>query len=58
MIFSRISAIIIIIIIIILCHLSQALSSWYVSWTSGEPHRSGLKFHIVALSVVCVMFQV
>ena len=34
------------------------ISSWYVSWTSGDPHRSGFKLHIAVLSVLCVMFQV
>ena len=32
------------------------ISSWYFSWTSGDPHRSGLKLHIAVLSVLCVMF--
>jgi len=53
--------IIIIIIIIIIwyeCLLSQAFSSWYLSWTSGDPHRSGFKLHTAVLSVLCVMFQV
>ena len=34
------------------------ISSWYFSWTSGDPHRSGFKLHIVVLSILCVMFQV
>ena len=34
------------------------ISSWYFSWTSGDPHRSGFKLHIAVLSVLCVMFQV
>jgi hypothetical protein len=38
--------------------LSQAFSSWYLSWTSGDPHRSGFKRHTAVLSVLCVMFQV
>ena len=38
--------------------LSQAFSSWYFSWTSGDPHRSGFKLHTAVLSVLCVMFQV
>ena len=38
--------------------LSQAFSSWYFSWTSGDPHRSGFKFHTAVLSVLCVTFQV
>jgi len=53
--------IIIIIIIIITrygCLLSQAYSSWYFSWTSGDPHCSGFKLHTAVLSVLCVMFQV
>jgi hypothetical protein len=37
---------------------SQAFSSWYFSWTSGDPHRSGFKLHTAVLSVLCVMFQV
>ena len=49
---------VIIIIIIIIMSLVTALSSWYVTWTSGEPHRSGFNFHTVVLSVVCVTFQV
>ena len=40
------------------CLLSQALSAWYISWTSGDPHRSGFKLHTAVLSVLCVMFQV
>ena len=44
--------------IIIWCLLSQPFSSWYFSWTSGDPHRSGFKFHTAVLSVLCVMFQV
>ena len=58
---SNIIFIIIIIIIIILrygCLLSQAFSSWYFSWTSGGPHRSGFKLHTAVLSVLCVMFKV
>jgi len=50
--------IIIIIIITIIrygCLLSQAFSSWYFSWTNGDPHRSGFKLHTVVLSVLCVM---
>ena len=38
--------------------LSQAFSSWYFSWTSGDPHRSRFKLHTAVLSVLCVMFQV
>ena len=34
------------------------ISSWYFSWTGGDPHRSGFKLHIAVLSVLCVMFQV
>ena len=34
------------------------ISSWYISRTSGDPHRSGFKLHIAVLSVLCVMFQV
>ena len=40
------------------CLLSQAFSSRYFSWTSGDPHRSVVKFHTAVLSVLCVMFQV
>ena len=40
------------------CVFSQAFSSWYFSWTSGDPHLSGFKFHTAVLSVLCVMFQV
>ena len=35
------------------CLLSQAFSSWYFSWTSGDPYRSGFKLHTVVLSVLC-----
>ena len=38
--------------------LSQAFSSRYFCWTSGDPHRSGFKSHTAVLSVLCVMFQV
>jgi hypothetical protein len=41
--------------------LSQPFSSWYFSWTSGEPHRSASSFtllHTAVLSVLRVMFQV
>jgi hypothetical protein len=38
--------------------LSQAFSSRYFSWTSGDPHRSRFKLHTAVLSVLCVMFQV
>ena len=38
--------------------LSQAFFSRHFSWTSGDPHRSGFKFHTAVLSVLCVMFQV
>ena len=56
---SRIIIIIVIIIIIPYgCLLSQAFSSWYFSWTSGDPHHSGFKLHTAVLSVLCVMFQV
>ena len=48
----------IIIIIQYGCLLSQAFSSWYFSRASGDPHRSGFKFHTAVLSVLCVMFQV
>ena len=53
--------VVIIIIIIIIrygCLLSQAFSSRYFSWTSGDPHRSRFKLHTAVLSVLCVMFQV
>ena len=51
---------IIIIIIIIILRMSPVtgISSWYFSWTSGDPHRSGFKLRIEVLSVLCVMFQV
>ena len=32
--------------------MSQAFSAWYFSWTSGDPHRSGFKFHTAVLSVL------
>ena len=38
--------------------LSQAFSAWYFCRTSGDPHRSGFRFHTAVLSVLCVMFQV
>ena len=58
---SKLLYFIIIIIIIIIryeCLLSQAFSSWYFFWISGDPHRSGFKLHTAVLSVLCVMFQV
>jgi len=36
--------------------LSQVFSSWYFSWTSGDPHHSGFKLHTAVLSILCVMF--
>jgi hypothetical protein len=48
----------IIIIIIIINVVSCHRPSWYFSWTSGDPHRSGFKLHTAVLSVLCVMFQV
>jgi hypothetical protein len=38
--------------------LVTGLTSWYFSWTSGDPHRSGFKFHTAVLSVLYVMNQV
>jgi hypothetical protein len=38
--------------------LTQAFSSRYFSWSSGDPHRSGFKLHTAVLFVLCVMFQV
>jgi hypothetical protein len=54
---------IIIIIIIIILYLyyrllSQAFPSRHFSWTSGDPHRSGFKFHTAVHSVLYVIFQV
>ena len=49
------------IIIIIMrygCLVSQAFSSWYFYWTSGDLHRSRFKLHTAVLSVLCVMFLV
>ena len=37
---------------------SQAFSSRYFSWTSGDPHHSSFKLHTAVISVLCVMFQV
>jgi len=34
--------------------LVTGFSSWYFSWTSGDPHRSGFKLHTAVLSVLCV----
>ena len=48
----------IIIIIWYGCLMSQAFSSWYFSWTSGDPHHSGFKLHTAVLSILCVLFQV
>ena len=45
-------------LLLLLCILPQAFSSWYFSWTSGDPHRSGFKLHTVVFSVLCVMLQV
>ena len=58
---SVVVIIIIIIIVVVIwygCLLSQAFSSWYFSWTIGDPNRSGFKLHTEVLSVLCVMFQV
>jgi hypothetical protein len=33
---------------------SEAFSSWYFSWTSGDPHRSGFNFQTTVFSVLCV----
>jgi hypothetical protein len=49
--------IIIIIIFFYGCFLSQIFSSWYFSWTNGDPHRSGFKLDTAVLSILCVMFQ-
>jgi len=38
--------------------LVTGISSRYISWTSGDPHRSRFKLHTAVLSVLCVMFQV
>ena len=38
--------------------LSQAFSSWYFSWTSGDLHSSFFKLHTAVHSLLCVMFQV
>ena len=43
---------------VVLCLLSQAFSSRYFSWTSGDPHHSGFKLHTAVLYVLCVMNQV
>jgi hypothetical protein len=40
------------------CLLSQAFPSWHFSGTTGDPHRSGFKFHTAVLSVFCVLFLV
>jgi hypothetical protein len=32
--------------------LSRAFSSWYLSWTNTDLHRSGFEFHTAVLSVV------
>ena len=40
------------------CVWSQAFSSWHFSWTNGEPHRPGFKFHNAVLPLRCVMFHV
>jgi len=67
-IITCITYVIIIIIIIIIINiriiitygylLSQEFSSWYFSWTSGDPQPSGFNLHTAVLSVLCVMFQV
>ena len=35
---------------------SQVFSSWYFSWTSGDLHRSGFKFHAAGLSFFFLLF--
>jgi hypothetical protein len=52
------STLLLLLLLLLLCILSQAFSSWYFSWTSGDPHRSGFKLHTAVLSVLCVIFQV
>ena len=50
--------IIIIVVIIIIrygCLLSQAFSSWYFSWTSGDPQSSGFKFHTAVISAFIII---
>jgi len=34
--------------------LSQAFSSWYFSWNSCDPHRSGFKLHTAVIYVLRV----
>jgi len=36
------------------CLLSQAYSSWYFSWTSGDPHRLGFKLHTVVIIIIII----
>jgi hypothetical protein len=34
--------------------LSQAFSSWYFSWTNGDPHRSGFEVsHCSTFRIMC-----
>ena len=50
--------IIIIIIIIIMRYgylLSQIFSSWYFSWTSGDPHRSGCMLHTAVIIIIIII---
>jgi len=35
--------------------LSQTFSSWYFSWTSGDPHRSGFKLHIAHIIIIIII---
>jgi hypothetical protein len=46
------------IIIIISCHRFFLLPWYFCSWASCEPHHSGFKSQLVALSLWCVMFLV
>jgi len=31
------------------------ISSWYFSWTSSDPHRSGFKLHIIIIIIIIII---
>jgi len=47
-----------IIIIIIISYHRFPFIWYFFSWTSGAPHHSGFKFHIVAFSLLCTISSV
>jgi len=33
------------------------ISSWYFSWTSGDPHLSGFKLHIIIIIIIIIIID-